>query len=98
MTSGEYKRMNDLIENGDADAQKEINLWLLYKLKEIGEILDRQAVINTLDRVANSQLERYIDSVATSIALCVKADMIDNGLAVAHINPDRYEHKEEDNI
>ena len=96
MTSGEYKRMSDLIESGDADAQKEINLWLLNKLKEIGEILERQTVINMLNRVANSQLERYIDSVASNVALCVKADMIDNGLAVTHIDPDRYEHKEED--
>lgn len=96
MTSNEYKRMSDLIENGDADAQKEINLWLLYKLKEIGEILDRQAVINTLHRVANNQLERYIESVATNIALCVKDDMIANGLDVAHINPDRYQYKEDE--
>lgn len=97
MTSGEYKRMSDLIENGDADTQKEINLWLLYKLKEIGEILDRQAVINTLNRVANNQLERYIESVASNVALCVRADMIANGLAVTHVRPDRYEHKEENN-
>lgn len=96
MTSDEYKRMSDLIENGDADAQKEINSWLLHELKEIGETLERQSAMNTLNRVANKVTRRYIDSVATNIALCIKADMIANGLDVANINPDRYQYKEDE--
>ena len=97
MTSVEYKRMSDLIENGDADAQKEINLWLLNKLKEIGEILERQSDINSINRVSNKVSRRYIDSVATNIALRVKADLLANGLDVTHIDPDRYQYKEENN-
>lgn len=96
MTSGEYKRMSELIENGDADAQKEINSWLLHELKEIGETLERQSAMNSLNRVANNVTRRYIDSVATNIAVCVKADMIANGLDVAHINPDRYQYEEDE--
>ena len=90
MTSGEYKRMNELIENGDVDAQKEINMRLLNELKEIGEILDRQSAINSLNRVSNKVSRRYIDSVATNIALRVKADLLANGLVVTHIDPDQY--------
>lgn len=90
MTSGEYKRISELIESGDAEAQKEINMWLLNELKETHDALTTQVALNDFIFGTNSQLKRYIDNMVRNVALCVKADMLDNGLRVTFVDPDKY--------
>ena len=94
MTDRDYKNIKAKINKGDLKYQKEINLFLLNELKELGKRCDQQIAINEIALSSNRKLKEYIDLVAENISMCVKADMRGNGLKVKFVDPDKYKEEE----